>query len=830
MRTEDKSTLHAAVMGILFLLATANADSTDTVLDSALLLNANDFSSAQGGPAGDRGQVGFAAASDIATSSMSNWPGDSIYPPHDIELGHGMLKDMYGEPSFASREIGGNASTVSGEWIAFPGVNFGCDGPIIAMTEGDDGSVFLGGDFQSCDDTVAHNVVRYDPVEQQFHPLDDGGIPGVNDRVFVLEVVDGDLLVGGFFDTAGSVPINYLARWNGDEWAQLGDGLQHSGIGRVMALKSTTAGLVVGGLFDTAGGIEANNIARWDGNEWHSVGSGSANGVNGSVRALAVYDDELYVGGSFSDAGGQLVRYVARWDGLAWSPLEDGGYVGVAGFFARVWALQVFDDELYVGGVFSGAGGGPANNIARWNGGQWAAVGDPVQGVNNAVESFSVLEGELVVGGQFTTAAGIASNRVARWSGSEWLPLSDADGEGLNSMASSLLVANNGLYVGGYFAYAGGQSVSHIARWDSDGWSPVGSNTGQLGVNGTVATIFQDGNDVYIGGAFSTVGNGLANNIARWDGSEWHVLGSGNDNGVNGEVRSILRHGGDLVVGGYFNSAGGQEAFRVAVWDGLEWTPLGGQLDGPVTAMAIHGGALYIGGWFNEDDGNVLNGVARWSGEQWQPLTGSEGVGVNGLVHSIESWGEDLYVAGSFASAGGIVANRIARWNATESEWHPLVVNGHNGLTGTINDIRLAGIGLYVTGSFSDIGGDLMNNIARWDGQGWHSIEQPDGAVGVNSTGRVLAVDGEQLYVGGSFVEAGGIPVNRVGRWNGSQWASIGEGDENGLDGSHAQSLAVEGNRIYVGGSFTRAGNRLSSAFAIFEMPVDKIFHDGFEE
>ena len=58
-----------------------------------------------------------------------------------------------------------------------------------------------------------------------------------------------------------------------------------------------------------------------------------------------------------------------------------------------VLALTVFDDgsgpALYAGGRFTTAGGLPANNIARWSGSSWSALG---AGVNLGVSALTVLD------------------------------------------------------------------------------------------------------------------------------------------------------------------------------------------------------------------------------------------------------------------------------------------------------------------------------------------------------------------------------------------------------------------------------------------------------
>ena len=93
----------------------------------------------------------------------------------------------------------------------------------------------------------------------------------------------------------------------------------------------------------------------------------------------------------------------------------------------------------------------------------------------------------------------------------------------------------NDLYVGGSFTTAGGVSASNIAKWDGSNWSALGSGIG----GGDVRALAASGGNVYVGGVYTTAGSSSANNIAKWDGSNWSTLGSGATNGVNGPVFDI---------------------------------------------------------------------------------------------------------------------------------------------------------------------------------------------------------------------------------------------------------------------------------------------------
>ncbi|MEX2081365.1 MAG: hypothetical protein WEC33_07085, partial [Dehalococcoidia bacterium] len=72
------------------------------------------------------------------------------------------------------------------------------------------------------------------------------------------------LYAGGNFSMAGSTPANRVAKWDGAAWSALGPGVTEPLFGgAVYALAAHGSSLVVGGFFDTAGGQPAQFIARW---------------------------------------------------------------------------------------------------------------------------------------------------------------------------------------------------------------------------------------------------------------------------------------------------------------------------------------------------------------------------------------------------------------------------------------------------------------------------------------------------------------------------------------------------------------------------------------
>ncbi len=78
---------------------------------------------------------------------------------------------------------------------------------------------------------------------------------------------------------------------------------------------------------------------------------------------------------------------------------------------SQVGSLLVSGTDLYAGGSFAGAGGVPANGIAKWDRSTWSALGT---GMNRPVFALAITGSDLFAGGSFATAGGKVSAHVAR--------------------------------------------------------------------------------------------------------------------------------------------------------------------------------------------------------------------------------------------------------------------------------------------------------------------------------------------------------------------------------------------------------------------------------
>lgn len=628
------------------------------------------------------------------------------------------------------------------------------------------------------DDANARWPLRIDPTFTDDDWYSMGALPGTDGKVLAIAVVDDALYVGGGFDVAGSTYASRIAKWDGTNWLSVGEGIN----GFVNALAVIDSDLYVGGVFNSVEDVYSKNIAKWDGSMWSAVGSGvipsGSDNFTAAVETLAVMDGNLYVGGRFSRASSSsgviTTKNIAKWDGSNWSALGQG-------LDNDVTALTVSDNDLYVGGTFSTAGGVSANRVAKWDGSNWSSFGS---GVNGTVRSLAVFDGTLYAGGEFTAAGGVSANRIAQWDGSNWLPL----GTGANGHVLSLVADSNTLYVGGRFTTAGNIAANHIARWTGSSWSSVSSGVMDGSGSTYVSALVFAGSDLMVGGRFYTAGDISANNVARWNGNNWSTFGA--SSGVNGDVLAFTVVGDNLYVGGDFTSAAGISARSVAMWDGTNWSSLGSGVNGIVLALAVYDGDLYAAGEFFSAGNVQARRIAKWNGNNWSALT----TGISGSVSALVGTNSGLYVGGSFTSAGGVNVRRIAQWDG--NNWSSL----GNGLNGFVSEIEAKDGALYVGGGFTMAGDVSANHVASWDGNNWHALGS-----GTDSFVRSLEVMGDALLIGGSFTTAGGANASGIAKWNGNTWSAVGSG----LEGGSLQTiweLEANGTDLYAAGQFVEIG------------------------
>jgi len=205
------------------------------------------------------------------------------------------------------------------------------------------------------------------------------------------------------------------------------------------------------------------------------------------------------------------------------------------------------------------------------------------------------------------------------------------------------------------------------------------------------------------------------------------------------------------------------------------------------------------------------------------------GDGVDAPVRAIAAVGGDVYVGGEFTTVanGTVEASRLARWDGTG--WSPVAGGVSSSRTWDLVSVRaLASDGekLYVAGLFdtagSGDGGIQANGFAALD-LATGAWETYDGGLWFPADpgeGRALALLGGRLYVAGSFERAGTVETTSFAVLDlaAKTWEGYGAGLRNGDLAGTADALAVDEatGTVFIGGRFTAAGDVVTSGLATF--------------
>lgn len=192
-------------------------------------------------------------------------------------------------------------------------------------------------------------------------------------------------------------------------------------------------------------------------------------------------------------------------------------------------------------------------------------------------------------------------------------------------------------------------------------------------------------------------------------------------------------------------------------------------------------------------------GVSQTFEPDWPAPVGS----VYALAY--DSISDRLFVGGTFLTINGETRRKLAAYNAADgtlTTWAPEVFDA-NGGNATVWALAIDTVGrLIVGGDFAEVNGSPRYNLAAFDiatGElvaDWH----PD----INTSGgqvNALAVDGDMLYVGGSFLSVAGIEQHNIGAVSLTDGTAL-PWPTQGTN-LPVRSVLKSGPNVYVGGEFT---------------------------
>lgn len=232
---------------------------------------------------------GFAYQGNVFLNFVARWTGSAWQPLSDVG-GYGVAGEVYA---------------------------------LFADGSGQDGQLLVGGGFPTAAGIPVNNIARWSGGG--WHPLAGPSGVGVSGTVHAITVFDDGtgpaVYVGGRFETAGGVLVHNIAKWDGEDWSplvgSLGSGTDWTVLCLTVHDDGTGPALFAGGAFTSAGSVLVNGVAKWDGEDWTALSGANGVGVNGTVFALTGFNDgsgsALFASGDFTAAGGTLVNHIAKW-------------------------------------------------------------------------------------------------------------------------------------------------------------------------------------------------------------------------------------------------------------------------------------------------------------------------------------------------------------------------------------------------------------------------------------------------------------------------------------------------------------------------------------
>ncbi len=535
--------------------------------------------------------------------------------------------------------------------------------------------------------------------------------------------------------------------------------------------------------------------------------------ADGPVRAIVEVDGVIYLGGSFSRVGPNIGRLAAI---KTTTGSVDPLFPSVNGD-----VFAVIPDGFggwYVGGEFFAVGGVFRNDVAHiTSDGTTDIYWQPEVSENTSVFALALSpDGSTVyLGGNFTTIYGTARVGIAAVDATTaaltpWNP--NAGGGNIDTRVKALAVNGNTVYAGGDFYTIGGQARNFIAALDATtglatAWNPNADNLV------SALEISADGQVVYAGGTFTNIGGQARSRFARLWAATGLALGPPTAD-ANAEVRTMALSGDGTVlyVGGVFTNIGGQARNRIAAiaasGNGFGTvTPWNPNADDKVDDVLAAGPIVYVAGGFQNIGGQARRNLAAINAVTglatfWNP-------DANHVAKTLALSGNVVCAGGLFTSLGGVTRANLAALDTVSGQptaWNP-------GANGEVRDLEVSSDGstLYVGGDFTTISGQARNGLAALNLASGAATALNPAATFLGGPGQayklLLSPTETTLYAAGIFNVIGG--QNRVFLAELSTTTGLATAWNPSPNGLPIDlELSGDGSLVYAGGAFFNIGGQ----------------------
>jgi Secretion system C-terminal sorting domain len=263
----------------------------------------------------------------------------------------------------------------------------------------------------------------------------------------------------------------------------------------------------------------------------------------------------------------------------------------------------------------------------------------------------------------------------------------------------------------GAFEMAGNVPAQGIAVWDDTAWVPSGIPAFATSPN--YYSVGKYNNDYVFGGSIVDWSQADPGYVVRWNGTTFDSIGHLRLGGVY----SFQQLGDDLIISTNWgrDTINGVPFYSIARWDGVNWYDMGlGHFNGGIYGTLIHRNQLYAYGRSSTDSLSYLH---KFTGNGWQPV----GQHLNAIIETFCVFNDEIYL-GRFTN-GNDMLGCVLKLDTLTNTWVSPGggVHGNNVLS-NVTGMTVMGGKLYVSGGFELAGGVPVEDICTWDGTQWCSL------------------------------------------------------------------------------------------------------------